>query len=87
MKERFKFTVQYYDADANHTTNEFGYVVVTEGGYQEALSSVLQYYGEDAINKIYLEPDTDSNLIILGKEEKEKFDVNWAGPAINNGYW
>lgn len=81
---RYKFTVELCGEVTNYNCNiECGYAF--GGTLMEAGQKIADYYGEDDIVKLYLEPDCGDQIIIL-QEDMEKFDTDWVGPAQNEGF-
>lgn len=81
---RYKYTVELCGEITNYDCNiTCGYTFGDT--LMEASQKVANYYGEDTIIKLYLEPDCGDQLIIL-QENMTKFDTNWIGPAQNGGF-
>lgn len=81
---RYKFTVEFCDEIyGDPCKRDCGYVFGNT--LMDATEKVANYYGEDAINRLYLEPDCGDQLIVL-QENMTKFDTNWIGPAQNGGF-
>ena len=81
--DRYKFTVEFYDEVDKISVINKGYVMADT--LIEAAEKIGQYYGEKEIERLYLEPDCDDEIIILN-EECDEFDTEWEGPAKNTGW-
>lgn len=78
--DRYKYTVEFWDDYDKKMQIHGGYVM--GANFKDAMENIEKYYGDDAINKIYLEPECEDHVIIL-QDDMEKFDTEWEGPAKN----
>ena len=87
---RFKFVATIYDEyreeGKRHRTIK-GYTFGRNNA--EAIENLCRYYGDKAVEKVYIEADNEDAIIILKDENADDsiFDVNWAGPALNKGFF
>ena len=79
---RFKYSVTYWDCTDQREKNAHGYVCGVD--ISDAIENIHKYYGYEAVNRYYIEPDCDDTVIELGDDEE--FNVNWQGPATNEGF-
>ena len=89
---RYKFTAEIYDEYAREDNKEpcrvvRGYISATT--FTEAMEKFTRYYGNDAIERIYLRPVTDSPIAIYIDEaaDKDNFILDWDGPFENDTFF
>ena len=78
--DRYKYTIEFWDDFDKKMQIHCGYVM--GASFKDAMENIEKYYGDDTIEKIYLQPERDGHVIIL-QDDMEKFDSEWESPAKN----
>lgn len=88
--DRFKFVVKVYDEyreEGNRHRIVRGFTFGRNNA--EAVENICRYWGDTAVEKIYVEAECDDSIIIIENENADDstFDINWEGPALNKEFF